>query len=88
MSRTRIEWHRALAINRRLNWLCGRITKGEFTVRSAEMAGSDDWKRVLPVDTDDDVHVATRGDGVTILYTGDVEAFIRSDTAVDLSEHR
>ena len=52
------------------------------------MAGSDDWKRVLPIDTTNDVHVATRSDGVTVFYTGEEKAFIRSDSAVDVSDHR
>lgn len=52
------------------------------------MAGSDDWKKVIPVDTSGDVHVATRSDGIAIFYTERETAYIRTDTVKDLQANR
>lgn len=52
------------------------------------MAGGEDWSRALDLDTSDDVHVTDTIDGITIFYTERVEAFIRTDTVVDVYEHR
>ena len=43
---------------------------------------------MVPVETTEDVHVASRSDGVHVFYTERAEAFIRSDTVADLSAHR
>lgn len=52
------------------------------------MSGADDWTAVIPVDTSNDVHVADTVNGVHIFYTEDQEAFIRTDTVVDVDHHR
>lgn len=52
------------------------------------MSGADDWTAVIPVDTSDDVHVADTIAGVHVFYTEDAEAYIRSDTVVDVNNHR
>lgn len=50
------------------------------------MPGREEWTRALPVETADDVHVASRSDGIHVFYTERAEAFIRSDTVVDVFE--
>jgi len=40
------------------------------------------------VDTSGDVHVADRQDGVYVFYTERSEAFVRTDTVVEVAEHR
>ena len=52
------------------------------------MRGGEDWSRALDLDTSGDVHVTDTIEGVTIFYTECVEAFIRTDTVVDVFEHR
>ena len=52
------------------------------------MAVGEDWSRALDLDTSDDVHVTDTIEGITIFYTERAEAFIRTDTAVDVFEHR
>jgi len=48
------------------------------------MAAADDWTKIIPVDTSDDVHVATPGDGVYVFYTEAEDEFVRTDCAVDV----
>lgn len=68
--------------------LSGWFTMWGSPVGQPGMGGGEEWKRVIPVDTTGDVHVASRADGVHVFYTERPEAFIRSDTVVALSECR
>ena len=47
------------------------------------MPSPEEWADALPVDTSDDVHVASRADGVSVFYT---EAYVRTDHVVDVEE--
>lgn len=63
-----------------------RFFKGAFRVRRTSMRRSDHWLEDL--DTSDDVYVANTKDGVYVFYTEVEEAFIRTDTVVDVRKHR
>jgi len=52
------------------------------------MVGGEEWRRALAVDTSDDVHVAHRHDGIVVFYTEQAEAYVRTDTVVEVRSMR
>lgn len=57
-------------------------------VRPGVMPGADEWAEALPVDTSEDVYVATPGEDVFVFYTEREAEFIRTDRALHASEWR
>lgn len=52
------------------------------------MPGRREWGHILSADTSNDVHVTDTIEGMYIFYTEHEEAYIRTDTVIDVRSHR